>query len=790
MSTVRLLLLLLGLGSCVLAVSTLMAKPSTQTVNDLSLTQSGNFPLGLSSQWLEDGTQQLTPSQALASNNWTASSSENLNFGFSTSAFWLRHSLINQSDLAQWALWIKYSLLDSVEIWLCPLPFNELIDCHYQQAGDQQPFFENRPFNYPNTIFSLNLEAQQHYLLLMKVSTQGTMQLPVNLIDESSLYAQLAKQDVLRGVYFGILLIMGLYNLFIFFATRSRSYAYYAAFTLSFLFLHMVYEGSAFQYFWPHFPIINNYALPIAYAVNMLLLTLFVPSFLSLKEQNSNVSRLFRGYSALILVSLPMLPLLSYQWLVPFYSGLNILLTSSALLAGIYFWAKGNRSARLFTIAWLAFIIGLILANARSFGLIPTNDFTLFAYQIGSFIEVVLLSLALGDRILQLRREQSHARQALLDSQEQAIGYLRDYEDLYQNSLVGKFQLDKEGYFLKTNSAWREIIGYHDEQHFISENPSFNSLFTDNKQRRRFWRVLKENGQVQSYILTLIQPTTGERVVTSVTIRKGADERYAWFGSGQDVTEHFLKEQALIHLQQEKTQSLRQLVQGISTEMDYPLNKIRSAENYLHIEEHVLNDEANHQLTQGITLIKQGGERLSELSKLMQDSVINEHDYPLENIRIRDWLAHWQQQQLNQHTTLPIRFSVHSYLVEWPTYPNALEFVLNQLVENSCIYNAELYQADNLKITLELREHGEFLELHYQDNGQRMTAEQRATLFMPFFTAKNNTQDKGLKLYQAYNLLTELMQGVVEWPDETESFHLIVRFAMPLPAESNPALKD
>ena len=56
MSTVRLLLLLLGLGSCVLAVSTLMAKPSTQTVNDLNLTQSGNFPLGLSSQWLEDGT--------------------------------------------------------------------------------------------------------------------------------------------------------------------------------------------------------------------------------------------------------------------------------------------------------------------------------------------------------------------------------------------------------------------------------------------------------------------------------------------------------------------------------------------------------------------------------------------------------------------------------------------------------------------------------------------------------------------------------------------------------------
>mgnify|MGYP005998010321 CR=1 FL=1 len=82
-----------------------------------------------------------------------------------------------------------------------------------------------------------------------------------------------------------------------------------------------------------------------------------------------------------------------------------MIISVSALIISARFWLMGIVAARFFTIAWFAFIIGLVLAAARSFGAIPLTPITLNGYQIGSFIEIILLSLALGERITQLQKE-------------------------------------------------------------------------------------------------------------------------------------------------------------------------------------------------------------------------------------------------------------------------------------------------------------------------------------------------------------------------------------------------
>jgi len=88
------------------------------------------------------------------------------------------------------------------------------------------------------------------------------------------------------------------------------------------------------------------------------------------------------------------------------------------------------------------------------------------------------------------------------------------------------------------------------------------------------------------------------------------------------------------------------------------------------------------------------------------------------------------------------------------------------------------------QISVDLRERGEQLELHYQDNGKGIDAEQREAIFMPFYTTqRSSARSKGLGLYQTYNLLTELLHGHIDWPDDAEGFYLVVRF--PLPAEHN-----
>lgn len=752
------------------------AQPVSDIKVPLLLEQAGDYSLGLHSVWLEDPLQQFTPQQVIDNTDWQAGTTEHLNFGFSNSVYWLA-SEIETNDIQQWALWNKYALIDLLEVWVCPLPMEGIEDCEYQQMGDQLPF-SLRQHNHPTLIMSLPLQAQSNYLLLTRANTKGTFQLPISLVDEKTLQNEIYSNNIWRGLYYGILLVMGLYNLFIYFSVKDRSYLYYSAFALSFLIFHMVYEGSAFQLFWPNFPQINNFALPIFFALNMLALTFFVPSFLNLKENSFSLFRLFRGYSALVLVSVIMLPLLHYQLLVPVYNVLSIVVSCTALAVGIYFWIKGIATARFFTIAWVVFIIGLTMANARSLGLISTNDITLYAYQIGSFLQVVLLSLALAERIMGLQKEQEDARQKLVISQAEAIQHLRNYEDLYQNSLTGKFQLDRDGYFIKSNPSWRQILGYTDEDYFLDDNPRFNDLFSDGKQRRKFWRSIKEQNQLQAYVASFIQPTTGERVMVSITIRKASTDPVAWYGSGQDITENYLKEQALILLQKEKAQSLRQLVMGIANEMQSPLNEIKTAENYLNNDSPGLTEEdRNRDLKQGLWYIGEGSSRLFELNKLMKSAVIEEGQYHAEAIDIREWLTLWQEQQQKLYVGLQLHTAVHSYIIDWLTYPDALSIVLNQLVKNSCDHNAELLEAGELKVRVEIRERTEFIELHYRDNGIGIEPDKHELIFMPFYTSKpESAENKGLGLYQTYNLLTELMQGYIEWPECAEGFSIAVKF--------------
>src|SRR5690554_7921623 len=99
----------------------------------------------------------------------------------------------------------------------------------------------------------------------------------------------------------------------------------------------------------------------------------------------------------------------------------------------------------------------------------------------------------------------------------------------------------------------------------------------------------------------------------------------------------------------------------------------------------------------------------------MKNAVIDHDKYAQSDVKIRDWLNDSKEQQLETYDNLQLRVSVHSYLVDWAIYPEALTIVLNQLVKNSCEHNTELLKEGNLKVSVEIRERTEFIELHYYD---------------------------------------------------------------------------
>jgi two-component system, NtrC family, sensor kinase len=97
------------------------------------------------------------------------------------------------------------------------------------------------------------------------------------------------------------------------------------------------------------------------------------------------------------------------------------LLNVTALMISIYilFIAMAlarnkNRPANFFLIAWITFLVGVIVFALKNSGIMPYNNFTLYSMPIGSAIETVLLSFALADRINILKKEKEQSQATAL----------------------------------------------------------------------------------------------------------------------------------------------------------------------------------------------------------------------------------------------------------------------------------------------------------------------------------------------------------------------------------------
>ena len=385
------------------------------------LNSAGNHELGQMIEYWQDTPQRTPIEQISQQQDWQLSASENINLGFNPTSFWFKTVINNQATDLDWFIRISYPPLDFINVYVCTseIVTDKDIQCQSSNWGDRLPFAQRVRSN-PNFSIPVPLITGNNYLYL-EVITEGSYQLPISLADKQTINDYFAINDFFRGGYLTLMLAMMIYNLFIYFMTRSTTYLLYSCFVFTFALFHMSYEGSGYQFLWPSFPSANQYAMPIAFAVNQIFTVLFIVKFLNLQHVNRTNYYYFISLLGIATLSLMLVPFIPYKIFIPFQNLLSIVITSSAFYLGLKYWRKKQSAARLFTIAWGVLITGLVTANLRSLGILPSNFFTLYGYQIGSFIEIILLSLALGERIQRLQIDRMHSKQELVHEKQEKM---------------------------------------------------------------------------------------------------------------------------------------------------------------------------------------------------------------------------------------------------------------------------------------------------------------------------------------------------------------------------------
>ncbi|XLX42615.1 7TM diverse intracellular signaling domain-containing protein [Ectopseudomonas mendocina] len=204
---------------------------------------------------------------------------------------------------------------------------------------------------------------------------------------------------------------MLVYNLFIFVSVRDTSYLYYILYIASFGLYQVSVNGAGIEYFWPDSPWWANAATPFLIGSAALFGCQFARSFLHTAEHSPWVDRLLLLLMTCGVVVMLLALSVSYATALRLATYLALLFTVVIFAAGILAWLRGMRVARYFIFAWTAFLIGGAVNTLMVLGYLPNVFLTMYASQIGSALEVGLLSLALADRINAMKEERARILQ-------------------------------------------------------------------------------------------------------------------------------------------------------------------------------------------------------------------------------------------------------------------------------------------------------------------------------------------------------------------------------------------
>jgi len=415
------------------------------------------FDLDAYAEYLEDESGQLDIStiQQQSSEAWKDAAGSHFSFGFSDSAYWFRINL-ETSGLQDWFLEIDYPLLDDITFYL----FSDERLLQEVKTGDVRPFSE-RPLKTREFILPLKLPSTGQATFYLRVTSAGSMQIPMNLWRGSSFYERDEIETAALGLYFGAILVMILYNLFLYIRVYEPAYIYYVLYVLMFGLFIAGLTGWGYKYLWPEAVDFQQYGLAIFIIMGSIFVCRFTHYFLDLPKRLPRIGQLLEGAVYILLALLILLMFLSYNAIVQMALIMTMFISVVALYSGILLWRQGEVVARYFTLAWSVFLVAVILATLEKFGVLPLWIWADIFLPGGMVLELILLSLALGERINSEKQQRISAQEEVISIQE------RNKVELEQKVEERTVELEDANSRLELLATIDDLTGVSNRRHFL-----------------------------------------------------------------------------------------------------------------------------------------------------------------------------------------------------------------------------------------------------------------------------------------------------------------------------------
>jgi methyl-accepting chemotaxis protein len=360
---------------------------------------------------LEDPDKALTISQVSGpdfNDRFTVSSEEVPNIGQTRSAWWIRFSIKNQDGVEKnWLLELNHPLIDYVSLFTMQ-PKGGFIE---QQQGRATPY-SGKEIKRRTFVYELNLKPGEVRHFYLRAQSGDGIVFPLPLMTPIEFIKSDRKEQIVLGVLLGSMIIIMIYNFFIFFMSRDENYLYLVFFIFSFLFYIISENGVGNEFIWKKFSWMSMNCILLGVSMVMISSSMFMQKFLDTKSYVPRLHRVIVAFpviGAMIMATTaaltPFFGNTAYFFIVIPAMAVTFVLAILLISTGFICLRKGSRPARFFLIAWAALIMGACMYILKAVRVLPESFITHQGVPLGGAVQMVLLSLGLADKIKTMNRE-------------------------------------------------------------------------------------------------------------------------------------------------------------------------------------------------------------------------------------------------------------------------------------------------------------------------------------------------------------------------------------------------
>ena len=409
------------------------------------------------------------------------------------------------------------------------------------RAGTELPFSE-RQIQSRSFAVTMSFKANQELDIFVKVLDGAVISSNLSLWSPAEFGRVQLEDQIGDGIILGLLIVMALYNLMLFFNMREQLYCLFSGFFFSFAVVIAVLNGAGFALIWPENPEINPAVFYVATGLCMLFLTALTHTIVN--RQQPHTQRWVLWLSLATSVFLLFSPLY-----VPKARQLDVLLLVVSLVMlsnfarAIRYGFSGLALARTFAMGWLLFFIASLILVLTEMGYLSGNHIWQYLLVLSVICSMILMGFSLAQRIKLASSENELQHKETIRS-------LQQYYDIYHNAVEGMFSTTVDGQLLSANRALLTILGYQELSQMQQDVQQFGMgrYYANPDERLQMVRQLQHSTNQSFELRGLKADGTPFWALMSARLSRNAQGEAFIHGSVVDISEQKIAHEQLAYL--------------------------------------------------------------------------------------------------------------------------------------------------------------------------------------------------------------------------------------------------